>query len=175
MLRPPAFLLACSLLPLTAHAGSGLVFLDTRFSAAPSDLGTGVRLGLSAVSPAGVSYSLFYAGEFRPLPAGLRITMDTRVYEPRGGTYATGPGASIALPVGLPGYDGLSLALGAGAYVVGENSLSTWSGWTEAGLRFPVGEECHIEAGWQYCPLPESSAHRAVLQFRFRTAGLGDG
>jgi hypothetical protein len=119
--------------------------------------------GEGAVGLASLQLALFVDAAFFPLPAATRIQMEgQRDYVQTKGSYAMGPGILLAWPV----CDAVSIAAGVGTCAI--QGDGAWSGWTEAGLRFPVSDGCHIEAGWRYCPLPDVADHRVVLQFRFR-------
>jgi hypothetical protein len=156
------FLFACIALP----AGAGEVFVDPRVASDFKDFHAGLRMGGEG-ELGGLRLSLFLDAEFTPLPEGTRYNlMETDMREaPGSDVYFLGPGAALALPIHPAVF--LTCALGV-AQGFNCADATGWSGWTDAGLRFPVGELCHVGLVWQHRPLPGMADDRLALQFRFR-------
>ena len=165
MRRPGRFLLAVCGAAASALAEG--VFFDARFSTGFDDVRTGMRLGGEA-ELSRFRLAVFADADFGPMPLGTRVTIqEGRRYAPGEAGYALGPGFAVAIPAG----DNLFVVTGAGVFrVEDEERGRPWSGWTEAGLRYMMSEICHVEACWQYRPMPDAAAHRFALLFRFRPA-----
>lgn len=147
------------------------VFFDTRLSAGGDGARGGMRFGGEAEFSR-FRLALFADAEFASLPLGSRVRiLDDREHVLGERGVATGPGFAVAVPAG----EAFALVAGAGAswaegFKGDTGGGNGWSGWTEAGLRYRLGELCHVEACWQYRPLPDAAPNRLALQFRFRPA-----
>ena len=166
-----AALILCAGLPALASENPfrGNLFFDTRISSDTRNIQTGARIG-DEETVSNFRVAGFLDAEFRPLPSGTRVhLLESWNWYVKDAPYSLGPGVAAFYPLTpriiVTAATGMGYAFGRDTDV---NPDPGWGGWLDLGLRFPLGESSFWGVGYQYHPLPGSTDHRLVFQFRLR-------